>query len=150
MYFIPGFHAGFFIFEKKMKFKYLCIVLFGSLWLASCGSKSALSAKGMYKKDVVASYYHNKYNGKKTASGERFSNSKLTAAHKQLKFGTKVKVINPVNNKHVIVKINDRGPNVAGREIDLSQKAFKKITHDKKKGLLNVHLEIVEEPAKKK
>lgn len=133
-----------------MRYRYIGILLFSVLFLVSCGSKATLNSKGVYKKGVIASYYHNKYNGKKTASGERFSNAKLTAAHKQLAFGTKVKVINPANNKKVVVVINDRGPNVAGREIDLSQKAFKKITHDKKKGLLTVDLEIVEQPAKKK
>lgn len=132
----------------KNRLGLLLVIL--SFLFVSCGSKSSLSSKGSYKKGVVASYYHNKYNGKKTASGERFSNSKLTAAHKQLAFGTKIKVINPVNKKSVIVKINDRGPFVPGREIDLSKKAFDKITHDKKKGLLTVDLEIVETPQKPK
>jgi rare lipoprotein A len=133
-----------------MYFRKFGILIFSALFLVACGSKATVNSKGVYKKGVVASYYHNKYNGKKTASGERFSNSKLTAAHKELKFGTKVKVINPVNNKKVVVVINDRGPHVAGREIDLSKKAFNKITHDKKKGLLTVNLEIVEQPTKKK
>lgn len=74
-----------------------------------------------------ASYYADKFNGRKTASGQIFSNSKLTAAHKTLKFGTKVKVTNLKNSKSVIVTINDRGPFVKGRIIDLSKAAAKKI-----------------------
>ena len=78
-----------------------------------------------------ASFYADKFNGRKTASGETFRNSKLTAAHKTLPFGTKVKVTNKSNGKSVKVRINDRGPFVAGRIIDLSKKAAKKIDLDK-------------------
>lgn len=78
-----------------------------------------------------ASYYSDKFNGKKTASGEKFRNSKLTAAHKTLPFGTKVKVTNVKNGKTVKVKINDRGPFIAGRIIDISKKAARKIDMDK-------------------
>ena len=67
------------------------------------------SAK-VFKSKVEASYYADKFNGKKTASGAIFSNSKLTAAHRTLAFGTKVKVTNTANNKSVEVEINDRGP----------------------------------------
>lgn len=96
-----------------------------------------------YKKSVHASYYHNKFNGRRTASGKRFDNSKLTAAHKKLPFGTKLKVTNPVNNKSVIVTVTDRGPFTRGREIDLTRKAFMEITHAKGRGFLNVNLEVV-------
>ncbi|WP_295126296.1 septal ring lytic transglycosylase RlpA family protein [uncultured Chitinophaga sp.] len=74
-----------------------------------------------------ASYYADKFNGRKTASGETFRQSKLTAAHKTLPFGTKVKVVNKNNGRSVKVRINDRGPFVAGRIIDLSKKAAQKI-----------------------
>jgi rare lipoprotein A len=74
-----------------------------------------------------ASYYADKFNGRKTANGEVFYNSKFTAAHKTLPFGTQVKVTNLSNGKSVKVRINDRGPFVAGRMIDLSKKAAKKI-----------------------
>lgn len=67
-----------------------------------------------------ASYYANKFNGRKTASGQIFSNSKMTAAHKSLRFGTKVKVTNKKNGKSAIFVINDRGPFVKGRVIDVS------------------------------
>ena len=74
-----------------------------------------------------ASYYADKFNGRKTASGEVFRNGKRTAAHKTLPFGTKVKVVNPKNGRSVKVRINDRGPFVHGRIIDLSKKAARKI-----------------------
>lgn len=63
----------------------------------------------------------------KTASGERMNPSKLTAAHKSLRFGTKVKVTNKRNGKSVVVRINDRGPFIRGRVIDLSKAAAQNI-----------------------
>lgn len=74
-----------------------------------------------------ASYYADSYDGRKTANGEIFRSSALTAAHKKLPFGTRVKVTNLSNGKTVKVRINDRGPFVSGRIIDLSRKAAKKI-----------------------
>jgi rare lipoprotein A len=74
-----------------------------------------------------ASYYHDKFDGRKTASGEIFSNNKLTAAHKTIKFGTEIEVINIKNNKSIIVVINDRGPFTKGRDLDLSKTAFNQI-----------------------
>ena len=100
----------------------------------------------MYKDEVFACYYHNKFNGRKTANGETFSNNKLTAAHKTLNFATKIKVTNLENNKSVEVLINDRGPFTKGLEIDLSKKAFDAISHDKKAGKLKVKLEVVNQP----
>ena len=97
-----------------------------------------------FKTNVHASYYHDKFNGRRTASGQKFDNNKLTAAHKTLKFGTKVKVTNPKNQKSVIVTINDRGPFTKGREIDLSKKAFFEIAGSKYGGHIMVDLELVE------
>ncbi len=75
----------------------------------------------------IASFYGAKFNGRRTASGEKFTNSTLTAAHKTLPFGSKVQVTNLRNGKSVVVRINDRGPFVKGRIIDLSKAAAKKI-----------------------
>jgi len=75
----------------------------------------------------VASYYAHKYHGRKTASGERFDMNDMTAAHKTLPFGTRVRVTNVSNGKSVTVRINDRGPFVKGRVIDLSLAAAKKL-----------------------
>ena len=75
----------------------------------------------------VASYYAHKYHGRTTASGERFDMNDLTAAHKTLPFGTRVRVTNLDNGKSVTVRVNDRGPFVKGRVIDLSLAAAKKV-----------------------
>lgn len=108
--------------------------------LSGCGSsKGSFST---YDKKANACYYADKYNGRKTANGETFSNSKLTAAHKKLPFGTKVRVTNIANDKSVIVTINDRGPFSAGLDIDLTKKAFMEITDNKNHGRLKVILEI--------
>ena len=93
--------------------------LFLLILLYSCSHKLTQTGK--------ASYYSNKFNGRKTASGEIFRNSKKIAAHKTLPFGTKVKVTNLKNGKSVKVRIADRGPFVPGRIIDLSRKAARKI-----------------------
>ena len=74
-----------------------------------------------------ASFYADKYNGRKTSNGETFNQSSFTAAHKTLPFGTKVKVTNLDNGKTTTVKINDRGPFVQGRIIDVSKIAAKKL-----------------------
>ena len=75
----------------------------------------------------MASYYSESYNGKKTANGEIYHSSEYTAAHKTLPFGTKVKVTNLNNGKSVKVRVNDRGPFIAGRIIDLTRTAAQKL-----------------------
>lgn len=74
-----------------------------------------------------ASYYADKFHGRSTASGEVFNQNKLTAAHRSLPFGTKLKVRNLKNNRSVVVVINDRGPFVEGRIIDLSYEAARQL-----------------------
>lgn len=74
-----------------------------------------------------ASYYGDEFHGRQTANGEIYDRNKLSAAHKTLAFGTIVKVRNLTNNKEVIVKINDRGPFVGSRIIDLSYSAAKEL-----------------------
>lgn len=91
----------------------------------------------------VASYYADQYHGKPTASGEVFDLHALTAAHRSYKFGTRVKVTHLGNNRSVIVRINDRGPFVQGRVIDLSLAAAGELQMVKS-GLARVKLEIVE------
>lgn len=98
----------------------------------------------VYKTDVVATYYHDKFNGRKTSSGERFDNAKYTAAHKSLPFGTQVRVTNLTNGKYVDVTVNDRGPFSKKLEIDLTKKAFMEITGNKNYGTLKVKIEIIE------
>ena len=76
---------------------------------------------------TFASFYGSHFGNRRTASGERLSNKSLMAAHRYLPFGTRVKVTNPVTKQEVIVTIVDRGPFVRGRDLDLTQAAFKKL-----------------------
>lgn len=95
----------------------------------------------LYKKDANASYYHDKFNGRKTASGSRFDNNKYTAAHRKLPFGTKLKVTNQASGKSIIVEITDRGPFSRGRELDLTRRGFMEIANNKKIGVMVVTIE---------
>lgn len=81
----------------------------------------------LYKTNVVASYYAEAFHGKKTSNGETFNMNALTCAHKSLPFNTVIKVTNLKNGKTVNVRVNDRGPFVIGREIDLSKAAAIKL-----------------------
>ncbi len=92
-----------------------------------------------------ASYYSREFKGRKTASGETFDPMKLTAAHRTLPFGTLVRVTNLENKRSVVVKINDRGPFVKGRIIDLSYKAALKIGMVSR-GIAKVKLEVIRWP----
>lgn len=139
--------------KLRLKLSLSLLLVTAALVLNSCGSSgskirttnnSGSSKKGkLYKSKGVASYYHDKFNGRKTANGERFHNSEYTAAHRELAFGTKVRVTNLANDKAVVVKINDRGPFTKGREIDLSKKAFMEIADNKNHGELTVKIEII-------
>ena len=75
----------------------------------------------------VASFYGKRFHGRLTANGERFNMNAMTAAHKTLPFGTKVRVTYPRNGRSVVVRINDRGPFIKGRHIDLSRGAAQKL-----------------------
>ena len=90
-----------------------------------------------------ASFYGEEWNGRRTANGEIFNTYELTAAHKSLPFGTKVKVVNKTNGKSVVVRINDRGPFVKGRTLDLSKKAFQSIASIKKGVLKDSEIDIL-------
>ena len=94
-------------------------------------------------KTSIASFYHDKFNGRKTASGEIFSNRKLTAAHRTLPFGTIVQVTNLRTGKSVEVRINDRGPFHSSRALDLSKAAFDSIGNTAR-GTMPVEYEIVD------
>ena len=118
-------------------------VLFASL-VVGCSSTTdkADSSTTGYEEAGKASYYASKFQGRKTASGEPYDQSKLTAAHRKLPFGTTVKVTNLQNGRSVTVRVNDRGPYIKGRIIDLSSSAFNRIAN-LKKGIIEVRLEIV-------
>lgn len=89
-----------------------------------------------------ASYYADRHQNQKTANGERYSHKLKTAAHKKLPFGSQVRVTNLKTGKSVVVRINDRGPFVRGRIIDLSKSAFSEIGSTSA-GLLRVRIEVI-------
>lgn len=97
-----------------------------------------------YKKNAHASYYADKFTGKRTTSGRKFDNNKYTAAHKKFPFGTKVKITNEANGKSVVVEVIDRGPFVRSREIDLTKRAFMEIAQNKGSGQMKVTIEVLE------
>lgn len=86
-----------------------------------------LKSSDGYSETGVASWYGKKFHGRKTASGERYNQNKMTAAHKTLPFGTRVRVKNLENGKTASVVINDRGPFTKGRVIDVSRAAARKL-----------------------
>lgn len=102
------------------------LIAITSLLLSACASHGQIDPHG-YRAEGQASYYGARYHGKKTASGERFDQNALTAAHRSLAFGSRVQVTNLRNNKTVVVRINDRGPYAQKRIIDLSQKAAEQL-----------------------
>jgi rare lipoprotein A len=97
------------------------------MWISILILPLTISCSRKITETGKASYYADKFQGRKTANGETFKQSKKTAAHKTLPFGTKVTVKNLANGRTVKVRINDRGPFVKGRSIDLSKRAAKKI-----------------------
>jgi len=75
----------------------------------------------------ICSYYSSKFEGRRTTSGERFSNNALTAAHREYPMGTKLRLTNVKNGKSVVVRVNDRGPFVKGRDISVTRRAAKEL-----------------------
>jgi rare lipoprotein A len=104
----------------------LLFLLATALLLSACASQGHVDPHG-YRAEGQASYYGARHHGNKTASGERFDQHALTAAHRSLPFGSRVQVTNLRNDKTVVVRINDRGPYAKKRVIDLSQQAAKQL-----------------------
>lgn len=103
--------------------RWLILALF--TLLAACSGQQ-VDSDG-YRAEGKASYYGSRHHGKRTASGERFDQHALTAAHRSLPFGTRVRVTNLRNQRSVVVRINDRGPYARGRIIDLSRQAARQL-----------------------
>lgn len=122
-------------------------------WLAAaCVVALLCSAAGfaegqLYKENALASYYGEAFQGRPTSSGEIFDMYAMTAAHKTLPFGTMLEVTNLENGNSVVVRVNDRGPFVADREIDLSQAAAEKLGMITA-GVARVSISILSEPGK--
>ncbi|MBT3181444.1 MAG: septal ring lytic transglycosylase RlpA family protein [Deltaproteobacteria bacterium] len=110
-----------------MNLRYLLITAALSLSIASCAPYHAGRRPLHYVVTGKASWYGPGFAGRKTANGERFNPNAMTAAHKTLPMNTTVRVTNIKNGKTVVVRINDRGPFIRGRIIDLSKAAAKKI-----------------------
>lgn len=93
------------------------------------GTSSSLQANTDSRviEEGIASYYSDYFQGRTTASGDTFNQQELTAAHKTLPFGTRVKVVRTDTGQEVEVVINDRGPFIKGRVIDLSKRAAQKL-----------------------
>jgi len=89
----------------------------------------------------MASYYGGKYHGRRTANGETFDKNALTAAHRDIPFGTLLRVTNLENGKSVIVRVNDRYHPIKGRIIDLSEGAFRRIA-PLAQGIIPVRIEL--------
>lgn len=102
------------------------LVACGLSLVAALGGCSTFGGSGA-SESGKASYYGNRHHGLKTASGERFDQHALTAAHRSLPFGTRVRVTNLNNDRSVVVRINDRGPFVRGRIIDVSRAAAQRL-----------------------
>lgn len=91
----------------------------------------------------VASTYGEGFQNKKTASGEVFDANELTAAHKSYPFGTRLRVTNPRNGRSVIVRVNDRGPFIHGRSLDLSTRAAKELGVEQQ-GVAELKVEVLQ------
>jgi rare lipoprotein A len=132
-------------FFDKEKYFFLFVLLFFPIFL------TAQTKTEEKKQDVFfgkASYYDENFNGRRTANGEIFSHKLLTAAHPYWPFNTKVRVTNMANNNSVVVRINDRGPFVKGRHIDLSKQAAV-VLGFVKSGVVSVKMEILKWGTKK-
>ena len=121
-----------------------------SLWLtAICGSCAiaaiASSAPLQPVQTGLASVYSEHLNGEKTASGERYNSAGLTAAHRTLPLGAEIRVTNLDNGRSVQVRVNDRGPHVQGRIVDLSSRAAAAL--GMRTGVARVRLEVLSKPA---
>lgn len=95
-------------------------------------------------KEGVASYYHDSLHGNLTANGEIYKTNKISCAHKTLPFGTILKITNKRNGKVVIARVNDRGPFIKGRDVDLSRKAAEQIGMVQR-GVIKIEYEIVDD-----
>lgn len=130
-----------------MKMTVLSASLVAALLLIGVDAQAAGVSPGQTQKGV-ASYYHNSLHGRKTASGQIYNKNKLSAAHKTLPLGTKVRVTDVKTGKEIVVRINDRGPFVKGRVIDLSRSAAKELGIIQR-GVAKVEVEVLSVPSRR-
>ena len=110
----------------KQKF-FVMFVLFVTVFLLPHYLQAQIQEMDIFRQEGIASWYGKEFDGRPTASGEIYDSSKLTAAHPRLPFGTMLVVTNRHNNKKVTVRVNDRGPFVAARVIDVSRAAAEQL-----------------------
>lgn len=115
----------------------------GSATYGVNASPQSCESAGQYRESGDASWYGEKYHGRTTASGDRFDMNGMTAAHRTLPFGTKVRVTNRENGQSTILRVNDRGPFVEGRIIDVSRAAAEDLNFVQA-GLAPVRVETIE------
>lgn len=142
------------MYPAKKLFTGTLFILLSSLFLSSCGvvrtttdgerTRTERSTSTRVIESGIASWYGPQFHGKATANGEVFNMNDLTAAHKTLPFNTVVRVENMDNGKSVVVRINDRGPYIGDRIIDLSRKSAREIDMEDS-GTANVQIYLVRE-----
>lgn len=138
-----------------MRFSIFAVALSALVSAVACGGAAKPDAETAEAETVgrpsgevqrgKAAWYGGRFHGRKTASGERFDKTKLTAAHRKLPFGTLVRVVNELNGAEVTVRINDRGPYGTGRIIDVSEAAAKQLDM-LEQGVVPVTVEVVRRP----
>jgi rare lipoprotein A len=119
------------------------VILLALLLLGACASPRVPPAGGHQGQVGTASWYGGEFHGRRTASGERFDQNAMTAAHRSLPFGTQVRVVNLENGRAAVLRINDRGPFVRGRIIDVSRRAAERLGF-RSKGLARVEVQVVQ------
>ncbi len=112
------------------------------LFIAFLFCTTGVFAQKTYVKTGIASFYADKFEGRQTANGEIYYHAKRTAAHRTLPFGSVIKVTNLENNRYIVVRVNDRGPFVDNRLIDLSKSAAQELGFVEK-GLAKVRVEVI-------
>ena len=113
--------------------------------LLPVGSDTLARDGSAHTQKGIASYYHDSFQGRKTASGQRYSKHRFSAAHRTLPIGTKVQVTDTKTGRSIVVKVNDRGPFARGRIIDLSREAATELGIVKK-GVAKVELKVLSLP----
>jgi len=137
---------------KHTPLRHLAIAIFVTVSFAACSSTQDVAnwhdirnypqIEVLEEVDGVASYYHNKFHGRRTANGERYNKREMTAAHRDYPFGTYVRVTSLESGNSIIVRINDRGPRIRSRTIDLSLAAATELDMIRR-GLERVRIEVL-------
>src|SRR4051794_5294659 len=125
---------------------FCAVLLFASLQSASVDAAANIHSKAHQVQRGIASVYSGRLEGRKTASGERFDDDALTAAHRTLPIGSRVRVTNARSHRSVTVRINDRGPAPRNRLIDLSPAAARAIGLRDRKGVAPVRVDVLQVP----